>query len=111
MKNIILFFVLLFAVSIQTSAQIDKDFPAPTADEAPAIKIIQEKYYDGNALWGHIDGGADLYLEYGFDKLLFQEIELNNIRFRIEYYRMKDPAAAFGIFSVSKFKCDIALKF
>jgi hypothetical protein len=107
MKNIILFFVLLFAVSIQTSAQIDKDFPAPGADEAPDIKVLQEKYYDGNALWGHIDGGADLYLEYGFDKLLFQEIEWNNIKFRIEYYRMKNPAAAFGIFSVSKFKCNI----
>jgi hypothetical protein len=107
MKNIILFFVLLFTISIQTSAQIDKDFPAPSADEAPGIRILQEKYYDGNALWGHIDGGADLYLEYGFDKLLYQEIEWNNIKFRIEYYRMKDPAAAFGIFSVSKFKCDI----
>lgn len=107
MKNIILVFILLFTVSLQTSAQIDKDFPAPGADEAPGIKILQEKYYDGNALWGHIDGGADLYLEYGFDKLLFQEIEWNKIKFRIEYYKMKDSAAAFGIFSVSKFKCDI----
>jgi hypothetical protein len=107
MKNIILFFVLLFTISIQTSAQVDKDFPAPGADEAPDIKIIQEKYYDGNALWGHIDGGADLYLEYGFDNLLFQEIAWNKIKFRIEYYRMKDSAAAFGIFSVSKYKCDI----
>lgn len=107
MKKIISFLVLLFISISAIHAQDDKDFPAPGEAEVPGLKILQQKYFDGNALWGHINGGADLYLEYGFDKLLFQEIELNNTKLRVEYYRMNDAAAAFGIFSVSQFKCDI----
>jgi hypothetical protein len=104
-STIILLFLLF--VSLQTIAQTDNDFPAPSEVEVPGAKIIQSKYFDGSALWGHINGGADLYLEYGFDKLLFQEVELNNNKLRVEYYRMNDAAAAFGIFSVSHFKCDV----
>lgn len=106
MKNLSILVLLLIFVSV-IQAQVDNDFPAPSEAEVPGAKFLQSKYFDGNALWGHINGGADLYLEYGFDKLLFQEIEWNTIKFRIEYYRMIDPAAAFGIFSVSRFKCDL----
>jgi hypothetical protein len=101
-KIFLLFFVIAF---VAISAQDDNDFPTPRMDELPGAAILSEKYFDGSALWGHIDGGADLYLEYGFDKLLFQEIEWNKIKFRVEFYRMKDYAAAFGIFSVSRFNC------
>ncbi len=107
MKKIISFLVLLFISISVIHAQEDKDFPAPGEAEVPGLRILQQKYFDGNALWGHINGGADLYLEYGFDKLLFQEVEWNKTKFRVEYYRMNDAAAAFGIFSVSQFKCDI----
>lgn len=102
----IIILILLF-VSLQAIAQNDNDFPVPSEAEVPGAKILQSKYFDGNALWGHINGGADLYLEYGFDKLLFQEIELNSSKLRIEYYRMNDAPAAFGIFSVSHFRCDL----
>ena len=102
MKKYSTLIVLLFISSLLFS-QEDGDFPALNNSD---IHIVQEKYFDGNGLWGHIDGGADLYLEYGFDKLLFQEVEWQNNKFRVEYYKMKDPEAAFGIFSVSKFKCD-----
>jgi len=104
-KISMLVLLLIFVSAIQ--AQVDNDFPAPSEDEVPGAKFLQSKYFDGNALWGHINGGADLYLEYGFDKLLFQEVEWNKVKFRIEYYRMIDPAAALGIFSVSRFKCDL----
>ena len=99
--------LILFFVSLQTTAQTDNDFPVPSEAEVPGAKFLQSKYFDGNALWGHINGGADLYLEYGFDKLLFQEVELNDNKLRVEYYRMNDAAAAFGIFSVSHFRCDL----
>lgn len=105
-KTIILFSWLSILISV-TNAQDDNDFPAPSQAEVPGAKFLQQKYFDGNALWGHIDGGADLYLEYGFDKLLFQEFDWHNIKLRVEYYRMKDSDAAFGIFSVSRFKCNI----
>ncbi len=107
MKKIFLTTVVFFTISFQIIAQIDMGFPILSQTEVAELKILQQKYFDGNALWGHINGGADLYLEYGFDKLLFQEIELNNYKLRVEYYRMNEAAAAFGIFSVSHFKCDL----
>ena len=67
--------------------------------------IITEKTYDGSSLWGYINGGADLYLEYGFKKLFIQEISKGQKSYKIEIYQMVDPESAFGIFSVSRFKC------
>ena len=86
-------------------AQSDKTFPAIIECDIPGGTITRTNYYNGDALWGLIDGGADLYLEYGFDKLLLQEINWKGIKFRIEFYRMNDSKSAFGIYSVSKYKC------
>lgn len=62
---------------------------------------ISNKIYSKNSLWGYINGGADLYLEYGFENLYLQHIRLHNRNYKIEFYEMTDPNAAFGIYSVS----------
>ncbi|MEW6654266.1 MAG: DUF6599 family protein [Bacteroidota bacterium] len=106
MKRSITTFVLItlmFGGRIQ--AQTDIDFPSLTSEDIIGGKIIRSEYYSGDALWGIINGGADIYLEYGFDKLLLQEVEWNGINFRVEFYKMIKPTSAFGIFSVSHFKC------
>ncbi len=100
------FITVLFFFAGIIYAQADSDFPALTATDIPDGKIIRTSYFGGEALWGIIDGGADIYLEYGFDKLLLQEIELRQTNFRVEFYRMIDPVSAYGIFSVSHFKCN-----
>jgi hypothetical protein len=69
-------------------------------------KIIRKATFDGNSLWGYINGGADIYLEYGFNSLLVHEIEYKGKNIRFDLYRMNDPVAAYGIFSVSRFGCD-----
>lgn len=80
-------------------------FPKIENNEIPGIKILQEKYYDGNSLWGYIDGGADIYLEYGFKKLLSYDVELNNTKYKTDIYKMNGAESAYGIFSASSFKC------
>lgn len=99
-----LFFLVFNVVS---HAQTDGDFPALADNDIPSGKIIRASYFGGDALWGIIDGGADIYLEYGFDKLLLQEVEWKKVNFRVEFYRMVDATAAYGIYSVSHFKCNI----
>ncbi|PKL83931.1 MAG: hypothetical protein CVV24_02555 [Ignavibacteriae bacterium HGW-Ignavibacteriae-3] len=99
---------VLFTFSILIHAQPDKDFPELSQSDIANGKIIKTNYYDGTTLWGLINGGADIYLEYGFDKLLLQEIEMNDINFRCEIYKMNDGKAAFGIFSVSRYKCELS---
>ena len=85
--------------------QSNDTFPGISTKDFNEVNLISESKYDGSGLWGYINGGADIYLEYGFDKLLVQEIEHKHSKFKIEYYRMKNAAAAFGIYSVSIFKC------
>jgi hypothetical protein len=97
---------LLLLISFKLSfAQAMDNFPSVSESDFIDLKISRANVYDGESLWGHINGGADLYLEYGFDKLLFQEITWKNISFRVEFYKMKDEASAYGIYSVSIFKC------
>lgn len=79
------------------------ELPGLTAQDS--VQITRDEQYDGNSLWGLIDGGADVYLEYGFDKLRLQELNYHGENFRIEVYCMSTTEDAFGIYSVYTFTC------
>ena len=98
-------FLAVFILASVVFAQDIKNFPAITLSDIPGGKIEREEIFDGNSLWGHINGGADVYLEYGFDQLLFQDVKWNGNSFRVEFYKMIDAETAFGIFSISTHKC------
>jgi hypothetical protein len=70
------------------------------------IESAQSRIFTETSLYGYINGGAELYLEYGFDTLLVTELVVEGSDIKAEVYRMKDPEAAFGIFSVSRFRCN-----
>ncbi len=101
-KYIFFFSIILLSI---LAAQDEKGFPELKSSDLDGLIIGRTTLFDGNSLWGLIDGGADIYLEYGFNSLLFQDVELNDIRFRVEIYKMNSAESAFGIFSVSRFKC------
>lgn len=102
MKHLACFFLCLF---LYTSLNAQDQLPVILETDFSGIKINRTEYYDGNSLWGYIDGGADLYLEYGFSKLAAQEILFKTGRYKIDIYKMNNAEAAFGIFSITKFKC------
>lgn len=81
------------------------EMPGISKSEISSGEITRDDYFNGKSLWGYIDGGADVYLEYGFSRLHLQEVSFNKSRIKLEIYQMKDPQAAFGIFSISRFKC------
>lgn len=101
------FFVYSYIVICCYVSFAQSDFPKLNNEELPGCKILHEDYYDGNSLWGYMDGGADVYLEYGFKKLLSQEIELDKVKYKTDIYRMSDVESAYGIFSILNFKCII----
>jgi hypothetical protein len=70
------------------------------------IGEVRSRTFTETSLYGYINGGAELYLEYGFDTLVVTELVRNGRDIKVEIYRMKDPEAAFGIFSVSRFRCN-----
>lgn len=102
MKKIIAAYVIL---TLNIFAQSNEIFPKLTGPEIPGAKITREQNFDGSGLWGYINGGADIFLEYGFENLLLQEIEISNYRFKVEFYRMNNPESAFGIYSASHYRC------
>jgi len=70
------------------------------------VESAQNRTFTEASLYGYINGGAELYLEYGFDTLLVTEMVIDGSDIKAEVYRMKDAEAAFGIFSVSRFRCN-----
>lgn len=58
------------------------------------------KTYRGDELFMMIDGGADIYHEYGFAQVIAADYENGNGKsIRVEIYEMESPVAAYGIFS------------
>ena len=59
------------------------------------------RFYGRQDLFAYIDGGADLFFEYGFRQVAvadFQKEDVGSIT--IEIYEMYDAPAAFGVYSI-----------
>jgi len=104
MKFRILTLVLSLAFSSIAIAQ--SSFPTLKTNDLPGVEFTGTRSFTETSLYGYIDGGAELYLEYGFDTLVVTELTSQAKDIKVEVYRMKDPEAAFGIFSVSRFRCN-----
>ncbi|MDP3451850.1 MAG: hypothetical protein Q8R90_02750 [Bacteroidales bacterium] len=76
--------------------------------KAQSPEIVRERKFTGAALYGFINGGSDLYLEYGFLDLRVLDVKYNGESFTLEIYRMPTPEDAFGIYSLHTFRCDCA---
>lgn len=54
--------------------------------------------FSGGDLYRHIDGGAEVFLELGFDRLEVQRYTSPGGEVAVELYRMADPVAALGVY-------------
>ncbi len=70
------------------------------ADEAVAgwKRSDSVRVFSRADLYGYIDGGAELFLEFGFDRLTLQKFRSGSNEMAVEIYRMADPVAATGIY-------------
>jgi hypothetical protein len=55
-------------------------------------------------LFNHIDGGAELFLEFGFERVAVQRYANGKTEIVLEAYEMESPAAALGIYLM---KCGV----
>jgi len=97
--------VFLFTLNPRVGFAGEPEFPLLKPADLPAEKIIETSFYRDKELFGYINGGAEIYREYGFVALAVQELQLNEQDLVVEIYRMRSPAAAFGIFSVTRRNC------
>lgn len=71
--------------------------PPAAADQAwdPVAPV---ELYRPDDLYGHINGGAELFLEFGFEFLSMLRYEAGGARYTVEMYQMADPQAALGVY-------------
>ncbi len=61
------------------------------------------RVFTGRELYEYINGGADIYHEYGFVEVAAQEyLTPGGVTVFLNLYKMSDPEAAFGIFSATR---------
>jgi len=75
------------------------------ADNAAAgwTKDGEPQEYEGEDLYTYIDGGAEIYQEYGFRRVILQDYEnAQGKSISLEIFEMESPAAAFGMFSFKR---------
>lgn len=98
--KLIIIHIFLFFTAINA-----QETPMLNENSLPGIEKITTRHFDYDGLWGYINGGADLYFEYGFKSVTVQDFKINGSDFKVDIYHMKSPEAAYGIYSVSRFRC------
>lgn len=99
-------FLILFLLSRGGWSQTGGTFPVPDRDDLPGAIFENPQIYPGTSLYGYMDGGADLYLEYGCVEARMDEITMDGRKYIVEQFRMDSPEDAFGIYSVSRYQCN-----
>jgi hypothetical protein len=94
----VIIFINAFTVAGQTVSTIGEA-------DMDGIVVTRSDTYTGQSLYGYIDGGADLYLEYGFVKLYVNEYTINNESLKAEIWVMTDGPSSYGIYAISHGSC------
>ena len=97
----IVFALVFFISAFCLGNDIQKLLPSssdvfPFKPQGKLLRFKEEGLYD------FIDGGAEIYFEYGFTEALSQEYTDGKLTISITIYLMKDEEAAFGIYSANR---------
>lgn len=95
MRRLILAAVLAtaFAAPAAGAIVIPADGFAPGWAKSEAART-----FAGSRLFDHIDGGAELYLEFGFETLVLQRYAKGEDELVLEIYEMSGPESALGLY-------------
>lgn len=103
MKRIRFFLVsvlMIFAISqtIFFAGDITRLLPASN-DVTGWVRKNEPRIFEHSKLWEYIDGGADVYIEYGFQQVSTVELVNDNGSIIVDIYEMKTPEGAFGMYA------------
>jgi len=96
--GIILCLLLLHSNGWTKGENVSRFLPLQT-EITPWEKDGEFQTYDADHLQDYLDGGADIYLEYGLSSVGVQAYKNKKGELQVEIYRMDSPEAALGIFS------------
>jgi len=98
-------YLILLLISLSGNAQVPEGFPAIGKSDIPEAKFQAPRYFTSESLFGYMNGGAELYREYGIIDAVITEFDVEGRHYKCEVFRMTGIEEAFGIYSVSKYKC------
>lgn len=98
------FFFIGVNIMVGSDTNLEKYLP----QTVKGWKISEEdQHFDQRTLYNYINGGAELYLSYGFVKLISRTYEMSNQpKITVDIFDMNTPQNAFGVFSHSREKED-----
>lgn len=104
-QKFILFF--LFNLGMVINAQIVIDPSNALPDNVDGWKILTDRTYNNETLYDYIDGGAELFLSFGFSKV-FNRIysKENQPDIMVDIFYMNTSYDAFGVFSFTTGKVE-----
>lgn len=80
-------------------ASLNGGIDIPTGGFAPGWEKSEGlREFPGSRLFDYIDGGAELFLEFGFKRLSLQRYKNGEDELLLEIYEMESPEAALGIY-------------
>lgn len=99
-KMILFFFFLLNSFVLLLNGQDIRDL-LPQNEFVPGWKLVDSvRSISGDDLYGLIDGGAELYMEYGFTRVAAASYEnASKATIQAEVYQMSSDSAAYGFFT------------
>jgi hypothetical protein len=89
---------LTTAATAAPQASGDSKLMPPDGFQNGWAKAGPPRVFTSADLYGHINGGAEAFLEVGFEQLTVQRYRSGAEEVTVELYRMTDPAAARGIY-------------
>lgn len=102
-KNILIFSLLINSIVCFGQENVNTQSLLPQNGDIPNWNLKDStETYPGEDLFMYINGGADLYLEYGFDEVAtgrYLNYLSNNVL--IDIYKMSSNSAAYGVFTLS----------
>jgi len=98
---------LVLACGVAAAAARGEGPLRPFLPEGNAVpgwaKDGEPQEYEGEDLYTYIDGGADIYQEYGFTRVILQDYKNPAGKSAsLEIFEMRTPAAAFGMYSFKR---------
>jgi hypothetical protein len=87
------------AIPPAEKAELRRLLPDPAV--ISAVPRDEPKFYSSN-LFEYLDGGADVYLDYGLVALLHQEYRSASAEITLDIYNLGSPENAFGMYAAER---------
>lgn len=99
MRKLIMTAALSAALAVIAPAAPAAEVVLPADGFSPGwARSEAPRTFGGTRLFDHIDGGAELYLEFGFETLVLQRYMKGENELVLEVYEMSGPESALGLY-------------